>query len=40
MTAAFARYLTDASYDIDHALRDGMTDDEYIAATDPYGDDR
>lgn len=39
MTAAYLRYLSDDSYDLDHALSDGMTDDEYITAIDPYGDD-
>lgn len=39
MTSAYARYITDATYDLDHALADGMTDDEYIEVTDPYNDD-
>lgn len=38
MTTAFARYLTDSSYSLDDALHDGMTDDEYVTATDPYAD--
>lgn len=40
LTVAYARYLTDASYDLDHALADGMTDTEYIDAADPYNDYR
>jgi hypothetical protein len=40
MSAAYQRYLTDSAYDLDSALRDGMTDTEYIEATDPYQDNR
>jgi hypothetical protein len=39
MTMAYLRYLTDDTYSLDAALEDGMTDDEYLEVTDPYGDD-